>query len=71
MDPNTNSFVPVSEETPAQWKRFRVGEMVRIRGIAFTIEDIEPRRLFLQPVEGQEGKNRKQRRKMLAEKRRG
>jgi hypothetical protein len=61
MNPYTNEFEPVTEETPPSWKRFTVGEEVRLKGLRFQVEAVEPKRLLLSPLPV-DGANRKERR---------
>lgn len=59
MNPDTNSFEPVTEETPPEWMRAKVGEIVAVKNYLFRVETIEPDRLVLVP-HGESGSQWKQ-----------
>lgn len=49
MNPNTHEFELETADTPADWKRFEVGEVVNVKGVEFVIEAIGRKQLTLRP----------------------
>lgn len=49
MNPDTHQFEAVTEETPKDWERFTVGEVVTIKNTKFVIQSIGKSRLNLRP----------------------
>ena len=49
MNPNTHEFEAEAAETPKEWDRFAVGEVVTIKNTKLVIESIGTRELRLRP----------------------
>jgi uncharacterized Zn finger protein len=49
MNPNTHEFESLTAETPKEWDRFEVGEVVTIKNTKLVIESIGTRELKLRP----------------------
>jgi uncharacterized Zn finger protein len=49
MNPNTHEFEALTAETPKEWDRFEVGEVVTIKNTKLVIESIGTRELRLRP----------------------
>lgn len=49
MNPNTHEFEALTSETPKEWDRFEVGEVITIKNTKLVIEAIGTRELRLRP----------------------
>lgn len=49
MNPNTHEFEALDAETPKEWDRFEVGEVITIKNTKLVIESIGTSELKLRP----------------------
>lgn len=49
MNADTHQFEALTEETPKEWDRFTVGEVITIKNTKFVIQSIGKGRLNLRP----------------------
>jgi hypothetical protein len=55
MNPDTHQFEAVTEETPKEWDRFEIGEVITIKNTKFVIQSIGKGRLNLRPWTDSDG----------------
>ena len=52
MNPETYEFEAVDEDTPDEWPRFKINEVVSVNGVEMRVRKITKKDIILRPVFG-------------------